>query len=305
MNRKSSTLKKLYLQRQRILICITSPTPSAAKIIEDAGFEYTYVSGGVTGSTLLGMPDNGTISLTEFLWMAKLIVDAVNIPVVADVDACFGGIFHVQRAIKELISIGVAGVRIEDQPVVGKRFGGMAGKEVIPLKDAVAKYRVAVDTRYDLDPDFQIVARCEALGASNSKGLPEAIDRLQAYKQAGVDVLHLEGPRSVEEIMAVRAAVEGPLTANFHALKEDLTPEDALSLGLCEARYPRLLSAAMATAGRALLSEFREKGYAAVTEFYEKFPGSINNRGAEADWQKSLRDMEEKYLDSEALTKYQ
>jgi 2-methylisocitrate lyase-like PEP mutase family enzyme len=301
---RAGVLKKLYRQREKILVCITAPSPGAAMMIEAAGFDYTYVSGGVTGSTMFAMPDNGTIGLMEFVWMAKLIAEAVSIPVVADVDACFGGIFHVERAVKELIGVGIAGMRIEDQPLVGKRFGGMAGKEVVPIADAVAKLRVAIDTRSSLDPDFQIVARCEALSASNSRGLPEAVERLLAYKEAGADVLHLEGPRTVDEIAAVRAAVTGPLTANFHALDRDLSPEEAFDLGLCEARYPRLLSGAMATAGEYLLGEFKSRGYSAVRDFYRMFPDSSVVRKPQSQLNDRIRAMEEKYLSAERLEKY-
>ena len=302
--RKTTRLKALYHRNDRILVCITAPSPYGAKLIEAAGFEYTYVAGGATGSSMLGMPDNGTISLTEFLWMAKLIADAVDIPVAADVDACFGGIFHVQRAVSELIRAGLAGVRIEDQPFIGKRFGGMAGKEVIPIGEAVAKFRVAVDTRDELDPDFQIIARCEALTASNSKGLSEAIERLTAYKAAGADVLHLEGPRSIDEIKAVRAAVDGPMTANFYNLPEDLAPEEAFALGLCEARYPRLLSGAMHAAGWEVLRRFKREGYQGVREFYTMFPEGVESRAPDVGRSSHIRAMEEKYLPKEMLRKY-
>jgi len=302
--RKTTRLKALYQRNDRILVCITAPSPYGAKMIEAAGFEYTYVAGGATGSSMLGMPDNGTISLTEFVWMAKLIADAVDIPVAADVDACFGGIFHVQRAVNELFRAGLAGIRIEDQPFIGKRFGGAAGKEVIPMAEAVAKYRVAVDVRNELDPDFQVIARCEALTASNSRGLPEAIERMQAYKAAGVDVLHLEGPRSIDEIKAVRAAVEGPLTANFYNLPEDLTPEDAFALGLCEARYPRLLTGAMHTAGWEVLRRFHSEGYQGVRDFYKLFPEGMESRAPDVSRANQIRAMEEKYLPKEMLQKY-
>ena len=96
--RKTTRLKELYNRKGKIVICLSAPTPHVAMLMEMAGFEYTYASGGATGSSMLGMPDNGTIGLMEFVWMAKLVGDAVNIPVACDVDACFGGIFHVERA---------------------------------------------------------------------------------------------------------------------------------------------------------------------------------------------------------------
>jgi len=302
--RKTTVLKGLYKRSDRILVCISAPTPYGAKLIEQAGYEYTYAAGGVTGSSMLAMPDNGTIGLSEFVWMAKLIGDAVSIPVACDVDTCFGGIFHVQRAVSELIRAGLAGIRIEDQPFIGKRFGGMAGKEVIPLDDAVAKFRMAVDTRNALDPDFQIVARCEALTASNGGGVPDAIERLNAYKAAGADVLHIEGPRSVEEIRAVRAAVEGPLTANFYNMPREIEPEEAFALGLTEARYPRLLSNAMNLAGAEALRRFRVEGMRGVTDYHAKL-GSSGLKGlpdvARLD---DLRSLEEKYLPPDMLKKY-
>jgi 2-methylisocitrate lyase-like PEP mutase family enzyme len=302
--RKTTRLKELYNREGTPLIAISSPTPYAAKMLEALGYEYTFSAGGVTGSAMLGMPDNGTIGLTELVWASKLIADAVEIPVAVDTDACFGGIFHVERAVKELIQAGLAGMRIEDQPFIGKRFGGMVGKEVIPLEEAVAKYRVAVDTRNRLDPDFQLIARCEALTASNARGLPEAIERLQAYKAAGVDVLHLEGPRSADEIKAVRDSVEGPLTCNFYNLPGDLTPEDAMSMGLCEARYPGLLSSAMHAAGWEVLERFKAEGYAGVRNFMSTFPERPARRAMDVARSTRIREFEERYLPESMLQKY-
>jgi len=301
--RKTTRLKELYQRKDKILICISAPTPFVARLIQEAGFEYTYAATGVTGSGMLGMPDNGTMGLMEFVYMAKMINDAVTIPVACDVDTCFGGIFHVERATTELIRAGLAGMRIEDQPFIGKRFGGMEGKEVIPIEDAVAKFRVAVDVRNSLDPDFQIIARCEALTASNSRGLSETIERLQAYREAGADMLHVEGPRTIEEIKAIRAKVEGPLTANFYGMKEELTPEQAQEIGLNEARYPSLVATALYSASWDLLTRFKRDGYQGVKDFYKLIPemeaNAFDRRGT-----KRISEFEKKYLPAEALKKY-
>jgi 2-methylisocitrate lyase-like PEP mutase family enzyme len=303
--RKTTRLKELYNRKGgKPLICISAPSPYGAKLLEAAGFEYTYAAGGVTGSSMLGMPDNGTIGLMEFVQMAKYVADAVTIPVACDVDTCFGGIFHVERAVSELVRAGLAGIRIEDQPFIGKRFGGMIGKEVIPIGEAVAKYRVAIDTRDRYDPDFQIIARCEALTASNSKGMSETIERLKAYKAAGVDVLHIEGPRSVEEVKQIRAEVDGPLTANFYNLPEEITPEQAQEIGLCESRYPGMLSSAMHTAGWDLLTRFQRDGYQGVVDYYKMFPNRLDTRSLDVSGTGHIREMEEKYLPAELLAKY-
>ena len=304
VKRKTTRLKEMYNRKNQIVICLSAPTPHVAKLLELAGFECTYAAGGATGTSMLGMPDNGIVGLMEFVWMAKLVGDAVTIPVACDVDACFGGIFHVERATNELIRAGLAGMRIEDQPFIGKRFGGMVGKEVIPIAEAIAKYRVAIDVRDALDPDFQIIARCEALTASNSRGMPEAIERLQAYKEAGVDVLHLEGPRTLDEIRTVRAVVEGPLTTNFYNLPEEISPEQAQELGLCEARYPGMLGNAMHTAVWDLLQRFKTKGFSGVREFNSMFPFLVDQKTFDRSGTKRIREMEEKYLPRELLAKY-
>jgi 2-methylisocitrate lyase-like PEP mutase family enzyme len=134
--------------------------------------------------------------------------------------------------------------------------------------------------------------------------MPEAIERLQAYKAAGVDVLHLEGPRSKDEIRQVRAAVEGPLTCNFYNLPEDLTPQDALELGLCEARYPGLISNAMHAAGWEVLERFKSEGYAGVRDFMSTFPERPARRAMDVARSTRIREFEEQYLPESMLQKY-
>ena len=96
----------------------------------------------------------------------------------------------------------------------------------------------------------------------------------------GVDVLHIEGPRSVEEVKQIRAEVEGPLTANFYNLAEELTPEQAQEIGLCESRYPGMLSSAMHTAGWDLLQRFQRDGYQGVRDYYEEYSINVGYGGA-------------------------
>jgi hypothetical protein len=98
--------------------------------------------------------------------------------------------------------------------------------------------------------------------------------------------------------------VDGPMTANFYNLPEDLTPEDAFALGLCEARYPRLLSGAMHTAGWELLQRFKSQGYQGVRDFYKLFPGDLESRAPDVSKSSHIQQMEEKYLPPEMLQKY-
>jgi 2-methylisocitrate lyase-like PEP mutase family enzyme len=253
---------------------------------------------------MTGLPDNGTITMTESVTISKWYADALRIPVIVDVDACFGGILQVERAVKEFIHAGVAGIRMEDQPFLGKRFGGMVGKELLPLEEAVAKFRIAVDTRNQLDPDFQIIARCEALTAANSRGLEEAIERLQAYEAAGVDVLWLEGPRSLDELRAIRANTTLPLLCIEYNLPRPLTLDEAAELGMPYVSWP---SGPVNRFMRAYYKALLEEGLDAVERFDAMIPTELDITTGDSSYKRSqrrIRELEEKYLPKENLQKY-
>ena len=90
-----------------------------------------------------------------------------------------------------------------------KRCGHIAGKTIIPLEEAVGKYRAAVDTRDRLNPDFVIIARTDAFGAVGGS-LEEAIRRGRAYADAGVDLVWPE----------LSSADRGPAVAFAKAMRE-------------------------------------------------------------------------------------
>ena len=275
MSSASSTLKRLFLRPNKCMKLVFPMNVFHACLLEELGYETFYVGGGTVLGPMMGRLDNGTITMTESVQVSKWFADAVSIPVITDADSCFGGIFQVQRAVREYIQAGVAGINIEDQPFIGKRMGALAGKEVIPVGEAVAKYRVAADVRDKLDPDFQIIARCDALTASNARGVPEVISRLLAYKEAGADVLYFEGPRSLEEIREVREAIPGPLFCTAYNLPREITDEEGAQLGLSAVAYLQ--------ANRSQIrflyyfyKELQEKGYGAIEEFNAKCPIEID-----------------------------
>src|SRR6202012_2829800 len=129
-----------------------------------------------------------------------------------EVDAAHGGIMAVRRMVRECIRAGIAGVRIDDQPIEGKRRTQSAGVTVVPVDQAVARYRAAVDMRNELDPDFIIMAQCYARDAANG-GLEDCLKRMSAYeKDAGVDWVQFESPHSADEIKQARKIVKGPFS---------------------------------------------------------------------------------------------
>src|SRR5271167_1956106 len=201
---KSARLQTLIHRRDKVLAVLHPPTAAHARIMEQAGCEALFVgTGGVVGA-YTGLADVGTATMTECMTIAGWIADSVSIPVIMDGDTGHGGIMAVRRMVRECIRAGIAGIRIDDQPIEGKRKTQSAGVEVVPLDQAIARYRAAVDMRDELDPNFVVMAQCYARDAANG-GLDDALLRLRAYgEDAGVDWVQLESPHSTEDIALAR-----------------------------------------------------------------------------------------------------
>lgn len=161
-------------------------SPLDAQIAERVGMKSIYLSG-YSMAMASGWPDMGFLTQTEVARIGAMVASAVEIPVIADADDGYGNALSTIRTVQEYVRSGVAGIHIEDQ-VFPKRCGHIAGKTIIPLDQAVGKYRAAVDTRDRLNPDFVIIARTDAYGAVGGS-LEEAIRRGRAYADAGVDLV--------------------------------------------------------------------------------------------------------------------
>jgi 2-methylisocitrate lyase-like PEP mutase family enzyme len=196
----------------------------SAKVIEQCGFEAIQVSGyGVAGS-LLCKPDVGLVQMKDILDITWNIVQAVNIPVMADVDTGGGNAVNAAWITERLIRMGVAGMNIEDQ-VFPKRCGHMAGKEVIDADEMAGKVRACVAVRERLDPDFIINARTDVFA---SQGLDEAIRRCNLYLAAGADLAFIDGIRTRADVERAAREVKGPISVNLmdgiSGMKTELIP---------------------------------------------------------------------------------
>ena len=181
----------------------------SAKLIEQAGFPVVFTSGfGISASTL-GMPDLGLLTMTETLDRVRRIVDAVSVPVVADMDTGYGNPLNVVRTVEECIRLGVAGIILKDQ-LWPKKCGHMEDKQVISAEEQVEKLRAAVYARGS--DDLLIIGRTDAYAPL---GLDEAISRGQAYSKAGADVVFVDAPRSVDELKTIAASFDVPLFVNM------------------------------------------------------------------------------------------
>lgn len=304
---KSARLQQLIKRKDKVLVVLHPPSAAHARIMEMAGCEAGFVgTGGVVGA-YTGLADVSTATLTECVQIAGWIVQSVNFPVIMDGDTGHGGIMAVRRMVRECIRAGIAGVRIDDQPIEGKRRTQSAGMEVVPLEQAIARYRAAVDMKNELDPDFVIMAQCYARDAANG-GLEECIARLKAYgTEAGVDWVQFESPHSVEEIKLARAAVEGPFSFMKGKLPRYLSLEEHLALGVNIAWYPGFTHHVTWAALWDFLQEFQKRGIAAWEDFVASRgdrPYPVPEVGPEGEGLAKQRELEERYLSGAALKKY-
>jgi 2-methylisocitrate lyase-like PEP mutase family enzyme len=304
---KGARLRELIHRKDKVLVVLHPPTAAHGRIMERAGCEAGFVgTGGVVGA-YTGLADVGTLSMTECVQIAGWIAQAVNFPIIIDGDTGHGGVMAVRRLVRECIRAGIAGIRIDDQPIEGKRKTQSAGVEVVPLEQAIARYRAAVDMKNELDPDFVVMAQCYARDAANG-GLDDAIARLKAYRDvAGVDWVQLESPHSADEIKRARAAVEGPLSFMKGKLPRYLGLDEHLALGVNIAWYPGFTHHVTWAALWDFMQDFNERGIRAWEDFVDAHkarPYPIPAVGPDGEGADKQRELEERYFSGAALQKY-
>ena len=228
----------------------------SARIAEQVGFEAMFQTGYGSSAALLGMPDFGLLNAGETVDNARRIIHAVSVPVLVDVDTGYGNPLNVWRLVRELESIGAAGIFLEDQ-VWPKRCGHMEGKEVISKDEYLPKLKAALEARKS--KQFIIVARTDARAPID---LDEAIERGNAYRKAGADVIFVEAPRSVEELKKVADEIGAPLVANM--IEDGVTPnvpaQELLKLGYRIAVFPLSALYSATYAMREVLTELKNTG---------------------------------------------
>jgi 2-methylisocitrate lyase-like PEP mutase family enzyme len=218
MEMKDSCNRQLrdLLGKREALLVPGAANALAARIIEDTGFKAVYVTGAGVTNSFLGMPDIGLISLTELASHVGAMRDVVSLPLIVDADTGFGNPINVAHTVKVLERAGANAIQFEDQNFP-KRCGHFAGKSVIDQSEMVQKIRSAVDAR--MDPDLVIIARTDAIA---SNGFEETLERAHAYVEAGADMMFIEAPRTIEQIIAIPQRVAIPHLLNI--VSGGLTP---------------------------------------------------------------------------------
>ena len=258
-----------------------------ARLVEAAGFAAVYLTGGGY-SRACGYPDLGLLSLTENVLFISRTVEAVGIPVIADADTGYGNAINVIRTVREYEKTGVAGFHIEDQ-VSPKKCGHYEGKEVISRAEMIGKIKAAVDTRRD--GDLVIIARSDARAI---EGLAAAVDRVNAYLEAGADVGFVEAPQTIEELRIVGREVRGPALVNvFEGGKTPmLGAQELKDMGFRLGIYPsQTHRAAIRAAQRVLAAMKRDGDTRAIETELATFQEREDAVGT-ADW----RALEDKYM---------
>ncbi|MEO1102162.1 MAG: isocitrate lyase/phosphoenolpyruvate mutase family protein, partial [Pseudomonadota bacterium] len=229
-----------------------------ASIAAGTGFEAIYLSGANIAYTRLGRPDIGLVSMAEVAEVIAQIRDRVPTPMIVDADTGFGNALNTQRTMRHFERAGANAIQLEDQ-TFPKRCGHLTDKRVIPTAEMVGKIKAAADAR--ASEDTLIVARTDAVAV---EGMDAAMDRAEAYAEAGADVLFVEAPPARDDLAAITARLGPlrPLLANM--VEGGMTPDDTAEnlgkLGFRIVIFPGGIVRAMARTARDYYASLHENG---------------------------------------------
>jgi len=260
---KRTTRLKALLAARSATILPGTPNALFARVIAAQGFAALYVTGAGIANMSFGVPDIGLVTVTELADHVAAIVDAVDVPILADADTGFGNALNVGRTVRQLERAGAAGIQIEDQ-VFPKKCGHFSGKQVIACSEMVAKIKAAADARSD--PSLQIVARTDARAI---EGIDGGVARAQAYVEAGADVTFVEAPRDARELERIASEIPVPQIANmvFGGLTPPLPQRELARLGFGAVLYANAaLQAALKSVTDLMASLKRNGSLAQVAE---------------------------------------
>ena len=247
------------LKNHSPLQIVGTPNAFSAIMAKKVGFKALYLSGGALSAFTYGLPDLGILTLENFLTEVNRITEAVDTPLLVDIDTGFGSAFNIERTIKLMIKAGAAAVHIEDQ-ISAKRCGHRPKKELVSPREMVDRIHVAVSSR--TDPSFFIIARTDALSV---EGLEKALARAKAYEAAGADAIFPEACRTLDEYRAFVNALKIPVLANLTEFGSTplFTLQELKSAGVKLALYPfaatRMMNQAALTTYETILKKGTQK----------------------------------------------
>ena len=223
MTTTQQALRQL-IQARRAAIVPGVFNAMSARLVADMGFEALYITGAGVTNMWFGLPDQGFMGLTDIADHTARIRDAVDVPLIVDADTGFGNALNTYHAVRTLERAGADCIQLEDQ-VNPKRCGHFNGKEVIEASEMIGKIKAACDARRN--PETLIMARTDAAAIH---GFEAAVERAQAYAEAGADILFVEAVTLPEHIRALPTLLPQPQLMNMViGGKTPITNTDALA----------------------------------------------------------------------------
>ncbi|CAN2230522.1 PrpB PEP phosphonomutase and related enzymes [actinobacterium SCGC AAA044-D11] len=228
-----------------------------ALLAKRAGFKAIYLSGGGVAAGSLGIPDLGITGLEDVLVDVRRITDVCDTPLLVDIDTGFGAsAFNIARSVRSINKAGAAAIHIEDQ-VGAKRCGHRPNKELVSKAEMVDRIKAAVDAR--VDDSFVIMARTDALAV---EGIDAALDRANAYIEAGADALFPEAITDLPTYKKFTDVIKVPVLANIteFGLTPLFTTTELASVGVGIVLYPLSAFRAMNKAAENVYETVRKDG---------------------------------------------
>ena len=255
---KADKLKKL-LDQKGIVVMPGCYDALSAKLIEREGINVGFMSGFAVSSTRLGMPDAGLISFSEMAEQVRNICNVTSIPIIFDGDTGYGNAVNVYRTVRGFADAGAAAIMIEDQKWP-KKCGHTKGKDVVEIDEANSRIKAAVDASKMNNKDILVMARTDAIA---TRGLDDAIKRMQKFSELGADILFVEAIKSKEDMKRVIKEVPGHHMINL--IEDGETPlleiNELEDLGFKIAVFPLTLMSASVKTMQESLKNMKNKTY--------------------------------------------
>jgi 2-methylisocitrate lyase-like PEP mutase family enzyme len=255
---KADKLKKL-LDQKDIIVMPGCYDALSAKLIEKEELNAGFMSGFSVSSTKLGMPDTGLISFSEMAEQVRNICNVTSIPIIFDGDTGYGNAVNVYRTVRGFADAGAAAIMIEDQKWP-KKCGHTKGKDVVEVDEANSRIKAAVDASKMNNKDILVMARTDAIA---TRGLDDAIKRMQKFSELGADILFVEAIKSKEDMKRVIKEVPGHHMINL--IEDGETPllemNELEDIGFKIAVFPLTLMSASVKIMQESLKNMKNKTY--------------------------------------------
>lgn len=256
------------LDRPDLLVCPGVHDPITARAAELADFEALYMTGYGTSLARTGYPDVGLVTMPEMVANASAVQERATVPVFCDADTGYGDVKNVVRTVREYVKTGVAGVHIEDQR--DPKAGPGGDIEVLPTEAVVAKMRAAADVRDERDEDFLLIGRSDVLEVPDHD-VDDAIDRVNAFVEAGADAGFVTGYEDREAVRRIGAAIDAPLVYDWNGAHPRLSLDELEAFGYDVVIFPLLGTQAAALETYRRAAAVHDEGVSAVGSLIDAF----------------------------------